>query len=119
MTLSSFLNRHKGKPVAYRHSKKQEKREAKRLGGRLTPASGAKATKGDVKVKGVLRLEAKATVNKSFSVTREMVRKIEDAALSSGEMPAIVVEFLEPDGKIAHRIAVVPYYVLDAIVQGW
>jgi Holliday junction resolvase len=65
----------------------------------------------------VLRLECKCTKNKSFSVTREMVEKIENAALGAGEVPAILIEFLGPDGKPLHEVAVVPRYVLDSLAS--
>jgi Holliday junction resolvase len=73
--------------------------------------------KGDVRKKRVLRLECKCTKNKSFSVTREMVEKIENAALGAGEVPAILIEFLGPDGKPLHEVAVVPRYVLDSLAS--
>lgn len=82
------------------HAPRQEKRLAGVLGGRVTNGSGNQAEKGDVRVKGVIRLEAKCTRRKSFSVTREMVDKIEDAAAgcASEELPVIHVEFLTPSG---------------------
>lgn len=100
---------------SHKRAKKQEKSWASRTGGKLTPASGARDVKGDVRVKGVLRLENKTTQNKSFSVTLDMVRKIEAAAASGGEVPAIVVEFNDGFGKPICEVAIVPTYVLDDI----
>lgn len=99
---------------------RQEKQAAQRLGGEVVKGSGSGFEKGDVRVKGVMRLEAKCTKNKSFSVTREMISKIEAAALSAGdgEVPAMIIEFLSQDGKPLHEVAVVPTWVLDAISQG-
>lgn len=91
-----------------------ERELALRVGGRLTPASGARDVKGDVRKKGVMRIEAKTTAHKSFSVTLDMVRKIEEAALSGGETPALVVEFTD-NGKPICQVAVVPIYVLDLL----
>lgn len=116
MSRESFLNRDKLKGTAsHRRARKQEKELASRIGGRTTAASGSRDEKGDARKKGVLRLEAKTTKNKSFSVTLEMVTKIEDAALASGEMPCIVVEFNDGRGKKLKEVAVVPVYVLDEL----
>jgi hypothetical protein len=95
-----------------------EKELAKRIGGRVTVGSGNKMEKGDVRLRGMVRIEAKTTKNKSFSVTLEMVEKIENAALSSGELPIIVVEF-NKDGKKVKELAVVPTYVLDSLGYGY
>jgi hypothetical protein len=93
----------------------QEKSLATRIGGKVTPGSGNGSIKGDVRKAGVVRVEAKTTKNKSFSVTLDMIRKIEDAALPSGEMPVIVVEFIDGSGKPIKEVAIVPTYVLGSI----
>lgn len=98
--------------VSHHRSRSQEKELAYRVGGKTTPASGALDVKGDVRVKGVMRIEAKTTQHKSFSLTREMLRKIEDAGLASGELPAMEIEFHDK-GKPVYRVAVVPVYVLE------
>jgi Holliday junction resolvase len=103
----------KGNP-SYRRSRKQEKELARRGNGKLVPGSGSGAEKGDIKgYNGIVRIEAKTTKNKSFSITRDMVKKIEEAALGSGELPAIVVEFNDGRGNPELEVAVVPTYVLD------
>jgi Holliday junction resolvase len=110
------MNRDKEKGnSSYRRSRKQEREIAERLGGRRTAASGSKDEKGDVRVKGVVRIEAKTTKHKSFSVTLDMIRQIEDAALVSGEMPVIAIEFNDGKGKRLKEVAVVPIYVLDLL----
>ena len=103
--------------TAYKHSSKQEKRVAKKVGGFRTPASGAKRVKGDVRVTGIARIECKATQNKSFSVTREMLTKIEDAAAATGEIPILQVEFLDKNGKIDGTFAVVPVHIIERLVS--
>lgn len=114
MSRQSFLNRHKGKSAGYVRSRSQERELAARGDGKVTPGSGSFGQKGDIaKYNGVYRIEAKTTQKKSFSVTRDMIRKIEDAALPNGEMPAIVVEFLDELGNPEMEVAVVPVYVLD------
>lgn len=95
---------------------KQEKEIAQRLGGRRTPASGARDVKGDVRVKGIVRVEAKTTKHKSFPVTLDMILKIEEAALHAGEMPVIMVEFNDGNGRKIKEVAICPTYVLEELI---
>ncbi len=101
---------------SHRRSRKQENSLAKTLGGRVTAGSGNKDIKGDVRVKGVVRLEAKTTKNNSFSVTRDIINKIETAAVNAGEMPVIVVEFHDGFGKSLQSVAIVPMYALESLI---
>ena len=112
------MNRDKerGNP-SYRRSRKQEKEIAERLGGRRTAASGSKDEKADIRVRGVLRIEAKTTKHKSFSVTLDMINQVEEAALSCAETPAILIEFLDAQGKPIKEVAVVPSYVLALLAE--
>lgn len=115
-----FLRRRAAKAnltASHRRAPKQEKALMKRIGGVLTPASGARDVKGDVRLKRVLRVEAKTTKNKSFSVTLEMIDKIEQAAASGAELPVIVIEFHDGYGRPIREVAVVPSYVLDQIAE--
>lgn len=96
---------------------KQEKEAANRLGGRITPRSGAGDVKGDVRVKGVVRIECKTTKHKSFTVTLDMVRKIEAAAMSGGEVPILLIAFNDETGKPLGEVAVVPAYLLDELCE--
>lgn len=97
---------------------KQERRVASALGGKPTPRSGAgDFVKGDVRVKGLARIECKGTRHGSFSVTRDMVRKIEEAALGSAEMPCIQIDFLDANGAVESSVAVVPLYALNMVCQ--
>lgn len=115
-----FLRRRAAKAnltASHRRAPRQEASLAKRVQGAVTPASGARDVKGDVRVRRVVRIEAKTTKNQSFSVTREMVRKIEEAAASGAEMPAIIVEFNDGFGKPVCEVAIVPTYVLDWIAD--
>lgn len=115
--LKSFLARGEKPSNSYSHmrAKRQEKQAAKRLNGQRTPGSGNKMVKGDVRARGVLRLECKTTKNASFSVTREMVEKIEAAGLGSNEIPAILIEFNNGAGKKLMEVAVIPSYFLDEL----
>jgi translation elongation factor EF-Tu-like GTPase len=98
---------------SHKRAKKQEKDAATRFRGYGTPASGSRDVKGDVRVKGKARIECKTTKNKSFSVTLEMARKIEEAALSGGEIPVLLVEYTDGFGKVLGEVAVIPSYCLD------
>lgn len=116
MSRDSFLNRDKRHGTAsHRRAPKQEKRLAIRVGGRTTVASGSKHEKGDVRKKRVVRIEAKTTKHRSFSVTTEMIAKIEEAALACDEMPVIVVELNNGDERGRVEVAIVPIYVLDML----
>ena len=101
---------------SHTHAPRQEARVARRLSGQVTIGSGNKDIKGDVRIKGVARIECKCTQAKSFSITREMARKIEEAALGAGEVPAIQIDFLD-GATVVHSLCVVPAYVLDGLVQ--
>lgn len=90
---------------------------ALRVGGKVTPGSGNGSIKGDVRVRGVVRIEAKTTKHKSFSVTLDMIAKIEEAALPSNEVPVLVVEFLDEHGRPIKEVAVVPTYILDELKE--
>jgi hypothetical protein len=80
---------------------RHEREMANTLGARQTRGSGNQTEKGDARIKGVARIEAKCTRNKSFSVTRDMWGKIEDAGAScaEGEIPVLHIEFLTPEGQ--------------------
>lgn len=113
MSREAFLSRddRKGSP-SHRRSRKQERELAKGYGGRITVASGSKTEKGDVRIRGLVRVEAKTTKHASFSVTLDMIRKIEEAALPAGEMPVLAIEFNDGRGNKVAEVAVVPMYVI-------
>lgn len=109
---------HKSKQSkAYHASKGLEKEVALQVGGRRTSGSGNKLEKGDVRLNGVMRIEHKATQKKSFSVTVEMLEKIELAARGCDEIPILVVEFLDARGQSTGvKVACVPFQdILDLI----
>jgi len=108
--------RHSKQSRSYWRSPKQEKNLAKRLSGFRTPGSGSKHKKGDVYVSRIVRIEAKTTQRKSFAVTREMLSKISHAGLAADELPVIVIEFLDPNGKPEGEIAVCPMLSLEGLI---
>ncbi|QXN71135.1 holliday junction resolvase [Rhodobacter phage RcDurkin] len=114
--LGKQINDIETKAPAYRASRGLEKKLAIRVGGKVTPGSGNKTTKGDVRKTGIARLEHKATCHASFRVTREMIDKIEGAAVGCGEIPAIVVELLDAEGKPSLAIACIPLSALEELI---
>lgn len=106
----------KGENGSHARARRQERELAKKLGGRTVRGSGCGSEKGDVRVERIARIEAKTTKNKSFSVTREMIAKIEEAAISMGEVPALVVEFND-NGKRVADVAIIPTWALEALLS--
>lgn len=102
---------------AYHRSAAQEKEIASRVGGRLTPRSGAGKEKGDVRLKGMARIEAKTTSRKSFSVTLDMLDKLSNASLPTGEIPIHVIEFLDSEGKPIQSLAVMPLWAAEQLLE--
>lgn len=115
-----FLNRAQRaskQPKAYWRSKRQEKDLSKRLSGHRISGSGSGKKKGDVFISRVVRVEAKTTQKASFSITREMIAKIAQAGLASDELPVIVVEFLDEQGKRISEVAVAPVGPLEFLIK--
>ena len=105
-----------GSTLSHDRAPKQEKTAAKRFGGKLVPRSGAGPVKGDVRVSGVIRLETKTTAKKSFALTHHVLDQIEDAAVSTGEIPAVQVQFIDERGNVTRSVCIVPDWVLDDLV---
>ena len=103
--------------VAHKRSPKQESEIAKRYGGELVRGSGCGAVKGDVRIEGVARIEAKTTARKSYRLTLEDLAKIEQAALSSDEVPIMEVEFIDKKGKPINSIAIIPTWLLEEFLS--
>lgn len=122
---SPLLSRleHQGKQSkAYHASPKLEKKLAARTRGYRTTGSGSKLEKGDIRVKGVTRIEHKGTGAKSFRVTKEMLDKLENAARLCDEIPIFTVDFLDNRGRSkGNEIAVLPLKdlldLIDAIAS--
>lgn len=94
---------------------KQEAEIAERIGGRVVRGSGSGNEKGDSRKVGIMRVEAKTTKHSSFRVTRDMLRKIEEAAINSGEVPVMEIEFIDENGKPVGSVCVAPTWVLEMV----
>lgn len=73
-------------------SVRQEKREARKFGGRARKGSGCGPNnKGDVETK-VFLIECKRTDKKQIVLKKEVIDKIEQEALQHGKEPLIALE---------------------------
>ena len=76
-----------------------EKHQAKRLGARATPASGALAgAKGDMTLEN-FRIETKATNAVSYRLNLDDLLKIQQEALEQSQVPAFSVQFVMGNGR--------------------
>lgn len=103
--------------AAHSTSAKNEKNLMIRLGGKLTPRSGAGTKKADGFIKGLARIEVKGTIHDSFRVTKDLLAKNDEAALSSGEIPILAVQFLSKTGKIEDEQAVIRMSDLEQLLH--
>jgi hypothetical protein len=85
-------------------SSRQEKFNARSVGGRLTANSGAGKDKGDVKIRGLLREEDKTTTKDSFVLRRADLRKIA-AAAQGDEIPIMRIAF---EDNLREQFVVLP-----------
>jgi hypothetical protein len=80
------------KPTRY-FSNKQEKRVAKRVGGKQTANSGAtKFSKGDVRTDNwLIECKTKTSASESISIKREWLEKNEEEAFAMGKQHSALV----------------------------
>jgi len=97
-----------------KRSRKQEKKLAQDMGGRVQPASGAGSAKGDVQVTGTARAECKLTRKKSYSLKLAEMEKIEKEAFYD-EIPFLQLEF---QGVHPHKkYVVMPYWAFRSLME--
>ena len=85
------------------HGKKSEKKVAKKMGARLHPNSGAMVgAKSDASIRD-FRLEMKSTVTQAMLLEMAWLVKIAHEALDHGKTPAVVLSFVDPQGKARMR----------------
>ena len=100
------------------HGKASEKKLAKSIGARLTPASGAlDSAKGDMS-KGEFLLESKSTIYDSIKVDWDFLLKIAHEAKFKGKTPVLTISFVTGDGsaKKDGTWAMVPMSVLKDLM---
>ena len=106
------------------HGKKSEKRIAKKMGARLTPASGAmRGSKGDAvmqKKQHKFRIENKSTTSLTLTVDIGWLVKIKEEAMASGELPALTLSFVNADGKTNPNVGdwiAMPLWVFETLTE--
>ena len=104
---------------AKKTSKRQENDLAEELGGYCQPGSGnLPGAKGDVRVKGKLRIEAKFTKAESFSLKLDELYKIAQECHGL-EKPVFVIDFLDNNtDRLRERFAVIPFNDLKDLLHG-
>lgn len=89
-------------------SDKHEKKAAKKISGRVTPASGALSfNKADVR-SDFVRMECKTTEKKSYSIKKELLLKIRKET-EPHKIPVFNIQFEQDSGHLN-------YYIVD---EGW
>jgi hypothetical protein len=96
-------------------SSRQERFNARGLGGELTANSGAGRDKGDIKIRGVLREEDKTTVRASFVLQRADLRKVA-AAAQGDEIPVMRISF---EDNLREQYVVVPGDWFDLLLASF
>jgi hypothetical protein len=94
----------------------QEKNLARRIGGRVTKGSGNQDDKGDVVLDGVVRIECKTTADKSYGLSWADIQKIEKAVANTGELPCMVIQWTDPNGRVIGEAAVMKMKNLDDVI---
>lgn len=100
------------------HSQKQERQIMTDLGGRTQPASGSKpGAKGDGRLYGKLRMEAKFTFAGSYSLKLRELQKIRSEC-DVTEEPVLVLDFKDrATGRELDRWALLPYPTLLELLR--
>lgn len=92
-------NRFRADTQSMDHGKIYEARVSRKLGARLTPASGALVgAKGDMSL-GDFLLESKSTTDSSLSLKLGWLVKISEEAQCKGKKPGVIASFVLPNGR--------------------
>lgn len=99
-------------------SQNQEREIMEDIGGRTQPASGARSGyKGDGRLYGRVRMEAKLTTVNTFGLKSSDLSKIRGECVGN-EKPALIVDFKDKrTGQTKDRWAVIPYEQWKDIVN--
>ena len=97
-------------------SDKQERRVARRTGGRRQPGSGSQEhSKGDVKTDPIL-IECKTTNKKSIRVEKNWLVKISREASAQQRDPVLVASFPEMPSDVDRDWGIMPMRLLTALI---
>lgn len=115
-----FLRRIAANGKIGKAGRQSEKAVAKKLGGSLTPASGAGQSKGDIQLESFM-IECKSTINDSIGLKREWLLKVAREALSAGKTPALSLTFTDDTGKSKQHgdWICIPSHVFKEIVENY
>lgn len=102
--------------ASHAHAPKQEAGLVSSINARLVKASGSGYEVGDVRVKGVIRIDCKSTINNSYSLKAETMEHLQMAAMQDGEVPALQLDFLTTDGEVEQRLAIIPLWALEQLI---
>lgn len=92
---------------AREYSVGQEKTFAKGIGAKQTSSSGRFDTKGDSRIKGIVRFDNKATQKKSYSIKLDDLQKLEKQCYLSGEEVVFQLDFLSPSCRPIGSYAII------------
>lgn len=100
-----------------KRSQLQEKRVAEGMDARVQKASGATDfAKGDVRKRGIVKVECKTTAKNSYVLKTQEIHKIKAEAAQHAESWAMQVEFQKPMGQ-SIKVAVIDWYEYEQLYR--
>lgn len=116
--LKERRNSKRFKSKSHSHAPQQESNLANVLGGDVVKGSGCGYNKGDVVIEGVVKIECKSTIHKSFSVTKKIIDKVNAAAVGA-EVPVIQIDLIDGEtGVVTDECYVVPKWAMELLILG-
>ena len=113
----SLKQRKADRAPGFNRAREQETKVANLFRGERIKGSGNGDTKGDVRVRGVTRIECKTTTKESYSLRLKDMDTISRAAVGAGEIPAMVIQFEGDSGKSVAEVAVIPMWALQELLS--
>lgn len=94
-----------------RMAKRAEHQVAADIGGRVQPGSGSSVlAKGDIRKKGVTRVENKITTTGGYRITLGLLQKIRSEC-GPKEVPSFCIGFADKQGREQDKWVLIPYEV--------
>jgi two-component SAPR family response regulator len=104
--------------AAFYNAPKHEKQKADELGGYLVSNSGRGKEKGDVFKKNLYRIDCKNTTANSYSIKKDLAKKLELESIGKNEIPIFVISFYnEVHLKYDCELAVMPLRNLKELLE--
>lgn len=95
----SYMDRFTKNVKSNKHGHVSEKHAMKALGAKQTPGSGALVSAKSDGHDEQFQYENKATTKKSFSIKKDILKKIDKEALDVGRYPVLCVSFTDGTGR--------------------